>query len=74
MDAVRAAPVDQQDLVLALEDAARSAIRDQRQSLTYRPESLRSVVLELEVDTLGQVVGGTCYVERTVGPLRSSRR
>jgi len=42
------------------------AIATERQGLSYEPDRLRGIVLDLKIDAKGAVVEGACYVERRV--------
>ena len=61
------------DLIARLTQAAAEAIANERQSLSYEPHRLRGIVLELTIDGKGAVIGGVCYVERRVRPIRGDR-
>ncbi len=52
------------DLEERLVQAAEAAIRDQRQSLSHKPEQVRGITLELTVGRDGQVKEAISYVER----------
>ena len=52
------------DLVGSLTTAALAAIRDQRQTLTYKPEQVRGLTVELTVGQDGQVKDAVTFVER----------
>ena len=54
-----------------LVDAAADAIRNERPELERDPDRLRGVVLDLQINSAGVVVDGTCFVERRT---KGSRR
>jgi hypothetical protein len=60
------------DLVSRLADAAAAAVRNERPSLSYQPERLRGIVVELELDSAGAIVDGRAFVERQVRTVRGS--
>jgi hypothetical protein len=60
------------DLVSRLADAAAAAVRNERPSLSYQPERLRSITVELELDRAGAIIDGRAFVERQVRPVRGS--
>jgi hypothetical protein len=64
--------LDAHDLVQRLSAAAVKAIADERQGLTYEPERLRGLVVDLEIGRSGEVIGAV-YVERTTRPTRARR-
>ena len=53
-----------EDLVQRLLPAAEAAIKREAGSLAYDVHRIRSVTLELSVESNGKVVQGSCYVER----------
>jgi hypothetical protein len=52
------------DLIDTLVSASAAAIRDQRRSLSDKPEQVRGVTIELTVSRDGQVKDAVTYVER----------
>ena len=54
------------DLIERLQEAAITAIANERPSLAHGPARLRAIVLGLQIANGGDVADGTCYVERKV--------
>jgi hypothetical protein len=52
------------DLIEAIVDAAAAAIRNQAPTLTYKPEQVRGLTVELTVGRDGQVKDAITFVER----------
>jgi hypothetical protein len=61
------------DLVSRLADAAAAAVRNERPSLSYQPERLCGIVVELELDSAGAIVDGRAFVERQAALPRGRR-
>jgi len=49
------------------------AIATERQGLSYEPDRLRGIVLDLKIDAKGAIFEGTCYVERKTKAIRGDR-
>ena len=61
------------DLITRLTEAAAEAIRNERQGLSYEPDRLRSIHVELELAKGGAVIKGRAWIERKVKPIRGDR-
>ena len=61
------------DLIERLTEAATAAIVNETQSLSYEPQRLKGIVLELTIDGHGAVIEGRCYVERKTKAIRADR-
>ena len=61
------------DLIERLTDAAAEAIAAERQGLSYEPDRLRSIHVELELAKGGTVIEGRAWIERKTRPIRADR-
>ncbi len=61
------------DLIERLTSAATAAILDERQGLSYEPDRLRSIHVELELAKGGAVIEGRAWIERKTRPIRGDR-
>jgi len=61
------------DLIERLIAAATAAILDEKQSLAYEPDRLRSIHIELELTKSGAVIEGRAWIERKTRPIKGDR-
>ena len=61
------------DLLERLIAAATAAILDERRGLSYEPDRLRGIHIELELTKSGAAIEGRCWVERRTRPIRGDR-
>ncbi len=61
------------DLIERLTEAAAEAIANEKQSLAYEPDRLRSIHVELELAKGGTVIEGRAWIERRTRPIRGDR-
>ncbi len=62
------------DLIEQLQAAAAEAIANERQELSYEPDRLRSVHIELELAKGGTVIEGRAWIERRTKAIRAAAR
>ncbi len=61
------------DLIEQLQAAAAEAIANERQGLSYKPDRLRSIHVELELAKGGAVIEGRAWIERKTNAIRADR-
>jgi len=61
------------DLLERLIAAATAAILDERQGLSYEPDRLRGIHVELEITKAGTAIEGRAWIERRTRPIRGDR-